>query len=162
MNAYKNIVFSVLTLLPIYTAIPAELKSLSDMYEKTPDRLIADISETEYLVHRCAALYTAIGAVYTNDGKNYADERSRESARLGHDLMQRADAYITISLKLASKTGRTESSVIDRLRLLTDEYSRIFDRNRELTNDGTSGLIGADLETCKDIGKFARNIVKKR
>ena len=156
MNLYKIMILSVLIALPINTATPSEFKSLAEMYGKTPDRLLADILETEYLVQRCAAIYTAIGAVYTNDGRNAVDERSRESAKIGNDLIKMADAYVNISLQVARKTGRTEKSSVDRIKLLSIEYMGIFDRNRELTNDGTSGLIRADLETCRDISKLVK------
>ena len=155
MNLYKTMILPVFVFLPIYTATPSELKSLAEIYGKTPDRL-TDVVEVEYVLHRCAAAYSALAFIFIDDGNKYNDDRGRRSARIGQNTEKMAEPYLEASIIIGTKTGRTSKNALDRIKLLTQQYINIFDRNRDLTNEGISGVIRADLEMCKDIGKLTK------
>lgn len=141
--------------IPCSIASASNFKSLEETYFRDHDR-IKDIVEIEYILHRCAAVYSALEVVFASDGLFNSDERSKRSAKIGDQMQKMAEPYIAASIRIAEKTNRSEKNVLDRIRLLTKEYLEIYDRNKNLTNSGVSGIVAADGETCKDVSKLVR------
>jgi hypothetical protein len=145
-----------LSMSPVYgQMIKTQFKSLSETYQNSFDRL-NDPVEVEYIIHRCAAVFSALAVVFESDAKFHSDDRSRRSGEIGKKMTSMAEPYIVSSIQIATTQNKTERTVLERIKSLTQVYLKVWEKNVEITNQGLSGLISADGETCKDLKSLRR------
>ena len=127
-----------------------ELQPLEKMYGNNNKRL-EDTVEIEYVFHRCTALYYLVVQEYLPHSKG-SDQYSLDNAEIAKKSQLWATKFTEWSQKAAMRTNRSSNSLKERVITLNKKYQKIYDRNRELHNDGTFGIVKSDLTFCNLVG----------
>jgi hypothetical protein len=95
-----------------------------------------------YLGARCSSLYAAT-AYYLEYNGNKSDYETVQNMRV------KGDIFRNVSLALDMQVNRKkEDAIIAQGKILSETYTKMIVRNKQLNGNGLSGMIVDDFEVC--------------
>ncbi len=142
----------VLFFLPM-AVFASDLVPFSNWMQKRPN-WGNDVAEISYASTRCGALLAVIGMTFETNPSS-SDDVAR-----GRALVQRGHSLAKFASLIASNSGMSKDSQLNRYGLLLESYVQITKTNRALHNNMFYGFIEGDLNFCVEFERGANATIR--